>query len=165
MLLINVFVAMLIPTLINLVRATAVPATSKNAPDSFLVQHLPTSNFASIDFAGPLPGEGHINGQVTNKCSYPIYVRQAVAEFSGVTGEKCEHFGETHDVKVDPGLTYVSEKPTYFEGCGSSLKVSRNIGDANVHQIEYSVDRRNGKVWYNLSAEDGAPFQDVDRKL
>lgn len=45
------------------------------------------------------------------------------------------------------------------------MKVSRNQGDTSVYQVEYSVDRRNGKVWYNLSAEDGAPFQDVDRKL
>lgn len=46
-----------------------------------------------------------------------------------------------------------------------SVKVSHNIGDLRVYQVEYSVDRRNRRVWYNLSAEDGAPFQDVDRKL
>ena len=45
------------------------------------------------------------------------------------------------------------------------MKVSRNPGDAKVYQIEYSVDRRNNKVWYNLSAEDGTPFQDVERYL
>ncbi|KAJ4989337.1 hypothetical protein SVAN01_05242 [Stagonosporopsis vannaccii] len=153
-------------TLVNFTFASPAPGSiSKNTLSTFLTQHLPTSGFASMAVAGPLPGEGYINGQVTNNCPFPIYVRQAVAQYSGVTGEPCEHFGETADIKVDPGLTYFSEKPTYFEGCGTSLKVSRNIGDTNVYQVEYSVDRRNGKVWYNLSAEDGAPFQDVDRKL
>ena len=45
------------------------------------------------------------------------------------------------------------------------MKVSHNIGDLGVYQVEYSVDRRKRRVWYNLSAEDGAPFQEVDRKL
>lgn len=91
-------------------------------PGDFFSQYLPTSGFASIDFAGPLLGEGHINGQVTNQCHYPIYVRQAVAEFSGVTGEKCKHFGETKDVKIDPGRVYISERPTYYDGCGTLRK-------------------------------------------
>lgn len=44
------------------------------------------------------------------------------------------------------------------------VKVSHSIGDTRVYQVEY-FDRRNGKVWYDLSAEDDAPFQDVERKL
>lgn len=47
-----------------------------------------------------------------------------------------------------------------------AVKISHNIGDLQVYQIEYAVDRTSVKMmWYNLSAEDGAPFQDVDRKL
>ncbi|KAF1929486.1 uncharacterized protein M421DRAFT_4617 [Didymella exigua CBS 183.55] len=110
--------------------ASPAPATSKNATSDFFSQNLPSSSFAFIDVGGMLPGEGDINGQVTNNCPFPVYVRQGVAERSGVTGEKCAGF----------------------------VKISRNIGDTRVYQVEYSVDRRNNRIWYNLSTEDGAPF-------
>lgn len=47
----------------------------------------------------------------------------------------------------------------------NAVKISHNIGDLKVYQVEYRVDRRNKKVWYNLSAEDGTPFQEVERYL
>ncbi|KAL1652723.1 hypothetical protein SLS61_004705 [Didymella pomorum] len=119
--------------LIEFARTSPTSNTSKNPTGDFLSQYLPSSDCTSIAFAGPLPGRGHINGQVKNNYPYPIYVRQAVAEYSGVTGEK--------------------------------FKVSHNIGNPHIYQIEYSVDRRNRWAWCNLSAEDGAPFQYVDRKL
>ncbi|KAF3052262.1 hypothetical protein E8E11_011472 [Didymella keratinophila] len=151
--------------LIDFAHASPTPNTSKNPTGDFFSQYLPSSDHTSIAFAGPLPGEGHINGQVKNNCPNPIYVRQAGAEFSGVTGGRCEGFGETKDLLVQPGQFHISERPTYFDGCSTSLKVSHNIGDLRVYQVEYSVDRRNRRVWYNLSAEDGASIQDVDRKL
>lgn len=118
---------MLGATSIKVTLASPAPTTSKNNGGDFFSQYLPTSNYASIDFGGMLPGEGHINGQVTNKCSFPIYVRQAVAEWSGVTGEKCEGFGETKDMLVEPGKTYISERPAYWDGCGTSRESRLSI--------------------------------------
>lgn len=46
-----------------------------------------------------------------------------------------------------------------------SVKISRNTSDSKVYQAEYAVDRLNHKVWYDLSSENGAPFQDFRRKL
>ncbi|KAJ4380964.1 hypothetical protein N0V86_003311 [Didymella sp. IMI 355093] len=95
--------------------ASPTPHISKNTTDEF-------PDYSSIEIGGKLPGEGHINGQVMNNCPFPVYVRQAVAEFSAVTGDACEGFGETEDQLVKPGETYVSERPTYWDGCGSSRK-------------------------------------------
>lgn len=75
-----------------------------------------------MSIAGPLPGEGSIHGVVSNNCRFPIYVREAIAEFSGVTGKRCKHFGETQDRYIGPGKTYTSRYPTYFDGCGTSSK-------------------------------------------
>jgi hypothetical protein len=110
--------------LIEFARTSPTSNTSKNPTGDFLSQYLPSSDCTSIAFAGPLPGRGHINGQVKNNYPYPIYVRQAVAEYSGVTGEKCEAFGETQDLLVQPYQFYISERPTYFDGCSTSRKLS-----------------------------------------
>ncbi|CAN9448506.1 unnamed protein product [Alternaria sp. RS040] len=45
------------------------------------------------------------------------------------------------------------------------VKVAYHPADLRVYQIEYSADGHDGRMWYNLSAEDGAPFQDVERYL
>ena len=46
-----------------------------------------------------------------------------------------------------------------------TVKVAYHPADLRVYQIEYSADGHDGRMWYNISAEDGAPFQDVERYL
>jgi hypothetical protein len=45
------------------------------------------------------------------------------------------------------------------------VKVAYKPADLKIYQIEYSMDGHDGRMWYNLSAVDGAPFQEVERYL
>lgn len=94
----------------------------QNTFGELFTQHLPTSNFASCGIARTLTGKGHIKGQVSNFCSYPIYIHQAVAKRLGVTGKNCDFFSGTKDKLIPPGETYEAEKETYFDGCSTSRK-------------------------------------------
>ncbi|KAF1938135.1 hypothetical protein EJ02DRAFT_458153 [Clathrospora elynae] len=108
-----------------------------------------------------------VRGEVWNSCPFAIWVRQAVAAYSsGPTSQECEHFGETQMVKLPSMTKYVARYKAKMDQCGHVLKVARNSAqDLNVYQVEYSLDPQSKRMWYNLSGEDGAPFQDQERYL
>ncbi|KAA8618725.1 Antigenic thaumatin domain-containing protein [Pyrenophora tritici-repentis] len=127
----------------------------------------PGSPMASVSIPS-VADATEVHGQIVNKCSFPVWVRLAIAATTSNPdrpGAKCDHAGETHMVEVQPGGTYLSPFPAKCDQCGHVLKVAHNAGDLKVYQFEYSMDGHDGRLWYDLSAENGAPFQKVERYL
>ena len=133
------------------------------------------------------PDIPQIRGEIRNHCSFSVWARLSIAANNSF-GVPCANAGETQMVEVLPGHRYKAPFPCQLNQCGhvstyalyispqSSLasiapanthpvKVAYHPQDRNVYQIEYSLDPHDGRMWYNLSAEDGAPFQDVERYL
>ena len=53
------------------------------------------------------PSKGHTNGHVTNHCPFPVYIHQAAAKYSSVTGKSCENCGDMTDLLGQLGEVYV----------------------------------------------------------
>jgi hypothetical protein len=135
------------------------------------------------------PNVPQIRGELRNRCPFTVWARLSIAATSsGPTHEPCDHAGETEMVEVKPGGRYKAPFPAQLNQCGHvsmdsctlcttllpfsiaptnehTVKVAYHTADLRVYQIEYSADGHDGRMWYNLSAEDGAPFQDVERYL
>ncbi|KAF1834538.1 hypothetical protein BDW02DRAFT_328745 [Decorospora gaudefroyi] len=129
----------------------------------------PGAQMASISVAGGFPAHHRVSGHVWNRCPYSIYVRLTVAEFTSNPDKPpetdCPKFGDYPEEEIKPGEAYHSPVYATPNQCGHVIKVGRKSFEPNVYQVEYSVDGHTGYMWYNLSAEDGAPFQDVLRYL
>ncbi|KAF2131086.1 hypothetical protein P153DRAFT_287076 [Dothidotthia symphoricarpi CBS 119687] len=107
-----------------------------------------------------------VQGLVINNCPFTIYVRQAVAEFpSSRPTEPCAHFGETTERTIAPGETYNAPFLAAKDTCGHSLKMSRTPNAFEVYQLEYNWSLENDELWYNLSSDTAAPFDDVARAV
>ncbi|RYO34976.1 hypothetical protein AA0113_g431 [Alternaria arborescens] len=138
-------------------------------PDNFLASTIePGSSMASVLVPGMAsdPNVPQIRGEVRNHCSFSVWARLSISPISsGPSHEKCDNLGETSMVEIKPGQRYKAPFPCQMNQCGHVIKVAYHPADLRVYQIEYSVDSHDGRMWYNLSAEDGAPFQDVERYL
>ncbi|KAG9185199.1 hypothetical protein G6011_07743 [Alternaria panax] len=139
------------------------------APGHGLVSTIePGSSMASIsipDMAGDsnIP---QIRGEVRNHCSFSIWACLSISPESSAPGHvKCDNPGETPMIEVKPGGRYKAPFPCQMNQCGHVIKLAYHPADRSVYQIEYSADAHDGRMWYNLSAEDGAPFQDIERYL
>ncbi|CAI9632068.1 unnamed protein product [Alternaria burnsii] len=138
-------------------------------PDNFLASTIePGSSMASVLAPGMAndPNVPQIRGEVRNHCSFSVWARLSISPISsGPSHEKCDNPGETSMVEIKPGQRYKAPFPCQMNQCGHVIKVAYHPADLRVYQIEYSADGHDGRMWYNLSAEDGAPFQDVKRYL
>jgi hypothetical protein len=162
------------------------------SPEHFMSSVIePGSSMASVSMPGLIdlgnPDIPQIRGEIRNKCPFTVWARLSIAEFNS-NGVKCDHFGETQMVEVPSGHRYQAPFPCQLNQCGHvreyflytfpsflqplmlcanthPVKVAYHPGDREVYQMEYSLDPNDGRMWYNLSAEDGAPFQEVERYL
>ncbi|KAI4926279.1 hypothetical protein J4E85_006571 [Alternaria conjuncta] len=139
------------------------------SPEHFMSSLIePGSSMASISVPSWIgmgdPDIPQIRGELRNHCPFSVWARLSIAANNSF-GVPCDHAGETQMVEVLPGHRYKAPFPCQLNQCGHNIKVAYHPEDRNVYQIEYSLDPHDGRMWYNLSAEDGAPFQDVERYL
>ncbi|CAO2650991.1 Nn.00g092880.m01.CDS01 [Neocucurbitaria sp. VM-36] len=161
----NIFLAVLLGLLAILSSASPTSFDSSLLTKDWTHVVPPGATRASITFTNMLP-EDKVRGELHNRCPFPVYVRQAIAATSSGDGARCENGGsETQEVEVSPGKVWQTPFLAKMDQCGHSIKITRTRGNSQVYQVEYSMDSHDRRLWYNLSAENGAPFQDVDRWL
>lgn len=88
------------------------------------------------------------NAVVINKCEYEVYVCNVPAADGGYT---------EIDKTLQPNDTYNQTWTELTNGCGWSIKLSKDTSLGNIMQYEYTF-HNDGTIWYDLSDVNGNPW-------